>query len=164
MKKLFVALLVLMLFSTLITSAYAHCQIPCGIYGDQTRFTMLREHITTIEKCMQQITELSKDTAKNINQLVRWINNKDQHADEFTEIVTYYFLTQRIKIADKDNTKEFTDYQNKITVLHQMMVYSMKCKQTTDLENVKKMTTLVDQFEDMYFSEADKIHLKEHQK
>jgi len=30
--------------------AYSHCQVPCGIYGDDTRFTLIGEHITTIEK------------------------------------------------------------------------------------------------------------------
>ena len=40
----------------------AHCQIPCGIYGDIMRIDMLREHITTIEKSMTQINELSKDS------------------------------------------------------------------------------------------------------
>jgi nickel superoxide dismutase len=164
MKKSFRFLFIFTVFSLFATTAYSHCQIPCGIYGDQTRFTILREHITTIEKSMKQITELSKDAAKNINQLVRWVNNKDQHADEFTEIVTYYFLAQRIKIAEESNKPEFSDYQKKVTLLHQMMVYSMKCKQTTDLENVTKLSALVDQFEDMYFSAEDKAHLKEHQK
>jgi len=154
----------LLIFVTFNTASYAHCQIPCGIYDDQTRFTILREHITTIEKSMSQIMELSNDPKNNINQLVRWINNKDHHADEFTDIVTYYFLAQRIKITDKNNEAEFTSYQNKVTTLHQMMVFAMKCKQTTDLDNVKKLRDLVDQFEHMYFSAEDKKHLQENHK
>ena len=35
-------------------SLFAHCQIPCGIYGDQTRFTLMHEHVTTTEKSMKQ--------------------------------------------------------------------------------------------------------------
>jgi nickel superoxide dismutase len=156
--------IIFMLFMSLAISAYSHCQVPCGIYGDQTRFTILREHITTIEKSMKQVNTLSKDATDNINQLVRWINNKDHHADEFTNIVTYYFLAQRVKIQKEGNKQEFTDYQNKVTVLHQMMVYSMKCKQTTDLKNVEKLKSLVDQFEGMYFTAEDMKHLKEHKK
>ena len=30
------------------TEARAHCEIPCGIYGDDLRFSMLYEDITTI--------------------------------------------------------------------------------------------------------------------
>ncbi len=162
MKKT-VILTAMLLFMTSATPAlFAHCQIPCGIYGDHTRFTILREHISTIEKSMNQINELSADPAKNMNQVVRWINNKDQHADEFSEIVTYYFLAQRIKIADPSDTKNFTDYQNKLVLLHQMMFYAMKAKQTTELENVRKLNELVGAFEKIYFSPEDLKHIEEH--
>jgi nickel superoxide dismutase len=161
MRKPTQLLSIVLLLSVISSSLLAHCQVPCGIYGDKMRFDMLSEHITTIEKSMNQINELSGDAAKNMNQLVRWVNNKDNHADEFTEIVTYYFLAQRIKVTEK-NDAAFADYQNKVTTLHQMMVYSMKCKQTTDLENVNKLKALVDEFEGMYFSEEDLKHLKDH--
>ncbi len=158
----FFALVLIITFTANI--AYSHCQMPCGIYGDHTRFDMLIKHIQTIEKGMNQINELSKNSSTNINQLVRWINNKDEHADEFTEIVTYYFLTQRIKITDIRNTEEFADYQKKLTILHQMMVFSMKCKQTTDLKNVEELKSLVSQFDDIYFSPEQKEHFKSRHK
>jgi nickel superoxide dismutase len=142
--------------------SYAHCQIPCGIYDDQTRFTLLREHITTMEKSMNQINELAKDPAANINQLVRWVNNKDQHADEFNQIVTYYFLSQRIKIGDESKQEEYNSYQKKLVLLHQMVVYAMKCKQTTELQNVEKLKSLVDQFENIYFTPEEIKHMQEH--
>jgi len=161
MRKSVQLLSVFLVLTVISSSLLAHCQVPCGIYGDKTRFDMLKEHITTVEKSMNQINELSGDASKNMNQLVRWVNNKEKHADEFTDIVTYYFLAQRIKITDKTDAA-FMDYQNKITALHQMMVYSMKCKQTTDLENVNKLKSLVDEFEGMYFSKEDKKHLNDH--
>jgi len=142
--------------------SYAHCQIPCGIYDDQTRFTLLREHITTMEKSMNQINELAKDPAANINQLVRWVNNKDQHADEFNQIVTYYFLSQRIKIGDESKKEEYNSFQKKLVLLHQMVVYAMKCKQTTELQNVEKLKSLVDQFENIYFTPEEIKHMQEH--
>ncbi len=45
------------------TIAYSHCQIPCAI-DDHARFDMISEHITTIEKSMKMITELSKNDSK----------------------------------------------------------------------------------------------------
>jgi nickel superoxide dismutase len=155
---------VLILLLGFIGSLHSHCQIPCGIYDDHVRLTLLLEHITTIEKSMNQINELAKDPGKNINQLVRWVNNKDEHADQFTEIVSYYFLAQRINIKEKSNEKEFADYQKKTIQLHQMIVYAMKCKQTTDLKNVEKLRSLVNEFESMYFSKEEKEHIKEHKK
>ena len=39
---------------------YSHCQIPCGIYDDPARLAMIAENITTIEKAMKSIEELSE--------------------------------------------------------------------------------------------------------
>jgi len=58
------------------TGAAAHCEIPCGIYDDQMRIRFIAEDITTIEKAMKQIDELSAKVPLNYNQLVRWISNK----------------------------------------------------------------------------------------
>ncbi len=70
--------------------------------------------------------------------------NKERHADEIQEIVTQYFMTQRIKLDTKN-------YEKKIGLLHQMLIYSMKCKQTTDLANVSKLKELVNDFKELYF-------------
>lgn len=130
--------------------AYSHCQIPCGIYDDEARFTEIAEHITTIEKSMNQIEELSGHEKPNMNQIVRWVNNKEAHADELSHIVTYYFMAQRIKIASESNVQEYGKYVRKLTLLHEMLVTTMKTKQTTDLENVAKLRSLLKQFHTAY--------------
>ncbi|MCH7556479.1 MAG: superoxide dismutase [Planctomycetes bacterium] len=134
--------------------AYSHCQIPCGIYDDEARFNMIAEHITTVEKSMKLIETLSAQQKPNMNQVVRWVNNKDKHADEISHIVTYYFMAQRVKLPAKGNTKAFNEYVTKLTLLHQMLVYSMKTKQTTDLENVDKLRSLSDEFHKVHFGKV----------
>ena len=82
-KLLFaVAAVVVGLSSLGLQEARAHCQIPCGIYDDAARFVSMREHVTTIEKSMK---ELAGGKA-NDNQTVRWVNNKETHADELSEM------------------------------------------------------------------------------
>jgi nickel superoxide dismutase len=121
----------------------AHCEIPCGIYDDQLRHDLIAEHATTIEKSMNQIVELSKGGMTDYNQLVRWISNKEHHANEIQHIVSQYFMTQRIKpTADK--------YAQKLKLLHGMLVYAMKCKQTTDLGNVAQLRSLLKEFWKLY--------------
>lgn len=127
------------------TKAGAHCEIPCGIYDDEARINLLLEHIHTIKKSMEQIIILQKKKIINYNQLVRWISNKEHHANEFQKIVTQYFMTQRIK----PDTKK---YDKKIGLLHRMLIYSMKCKQTTDLANTNKLKDLVKEFKRLYFN------------
>jgi nickel superoxide dismutase len=43
------------------------------------------------------------------------------------------------------------NYEKQLGLLHQMLIYSMKCKQTTDLNNVNKLKSIVDDFEALYF-------------
>lgn len=127
-----------------------HCQIPCGIYDDPLRFTLLEEHVTTIEKSMTQIQELSKEQPPNWNQIVRWVNNKEAHADELTQIVTFYFMAQRVKPADPRDKAAYAKYVREITILHRMVFYAMKAKQTTDLENCAKLRGLIKAFRASY--------------
>ena len=124
----------------------AHCEVPCGIYDDEMRIKMLNEHIDTIEKSMMMIKDIQKHEEINYNQLNRWIANKDKHANKFQHIATQYFLTQRIKPGTKH-------YEKKLVLLHKMVVFAMKCKQTTDMENVKELRGLVTKFENLYFKE-----------
>ena len=130
--------------------ASSHCEIPCGIYGDETRFTMMREDIATIEKSMKQIVELSKQAGPNQNQIVRWVQNKEYHADKIRDVATQYFMAQRVKPALSKGSAEQDAYVHKLKLLHLMVVYSMKCKQTTDLAHVEKLKQLVDRFEKAY--------------
>ena len=134
--------------------AYSHCQIPCGIYGDKMRFNMITEHITTIEKSMKLIAELSEQDKPNMNQIVRWVRNKEKHADEMSHIISYYFMAQRVKLPPEDDVKAYNEYVKKLTLLHRMLVYTMKTKQTTDLSNVEKLRSLLGKFKEEYFGKA----------
>ena len=138
----------------LASMAYSHCQIPCGIYGDKMRFDMINEHITTIEKSMKLIAELSEQGKPNMNQIVRWVRNKDEHADEMSHIISYYFMAQRVKLPPEDDVKAYNEYVKKLTLLHRMLVYTMKAKQTTDLSNVEKLRALLVKFQEEYFGKA----------
>jgi len=139
----------------------AHCQLPCGIYDDSMRIIQIREHITTIEKSMRLITELQKNPSENMNQIVRWVNNKDNHADELTDILTYYFMAQRVKVPESTGGEADTEYSNQLELLHKMMVASMKSKQTTDHQYVEQLRTLLDDFVNAYFTEEEIKHLQE---
>jgi nickel superoxide dismutase len=130
---------------------FGHCQIPCGIYDDPARFAQLEEHVTTIEKSMNEITKLSADENKNWNQIVRWVNNKEQHADELTHIVTYYFMAQRLKIPQSAGAISYKKYIHELTLLHGMVVHSMKAKQTVDLEQVATLRNLIEEYKASYF-------------
>lgn len=144
LRTFFVALPAVLLTATL---AAAHCEVPCGIYDDKLRTDLIAEHATTVEKSMKKITELSSATPVNYNQIVRWVNNKDEHAAKIQHIVSQYFMTQRIK-------PDAEKYNQKLTVLHKMLIAAMKCKQTTNLGQVKTLRALLQEFEVLYFGHS----------
>ena len=158
MRKKTAILGILVLVMVFASIVYSHCQIPCGIYDDPARFDMLAEHITTIEKSMRLITDLSNQDKPNVNQIVRWVHNKENHADELSQIITYYFMAQRIKLVVKTEGKDYEEYVKKLTLLHQMLFYSMKAKQTTDLSNVEKLRSLLAEFRTVYFPAGTHKH------
>lgn len=147
MKKVSILLLIVTtIFCGSVTAVFAHCEIPCGIYDDKARIGLMLEDVATIEKSMAQIITIEKESHHNANQLIRWVMNKEEHANKLQEIVTQYFMTQRIKPTAEA-------YEKKLTLLHQMLLAAMKCKQTTDVVNVVKLRTLIGEFGTLYFSE-----------
>lgn len=130
--------------------ALAHCQIPCGIYDDAARIASLEEHITTIEKSMREITKLATAAKPDHNQLVRWVRNKEDHAAKINEIVTGYFMAQRVKPADPADKEAYARYTQQVVLLHQVLVNAMQAKQTVDLACTARLRGLVKDFARVY--------------
>jgi nickel superoxide dismutase len=123
------------------------------------RLDMIGEHITTIEKSLKMIAELSKDEDQNVNQLVRWIGNKEKHAQEIQTIVYQYFMTQRIKPAAEEQADKHEKYVKELRLLHEMLIAAMKSKQSLDTQNVTKLRALLSDFRTSYLGEQA---MKEH--
>lgn len=131
-----------------------HCEVPCGIYGDSLRVALMYEHASTIEKGMSQINELGAAGDKNYNQIVRWVMNKETHAEEIQHIVSQYFLHQRVKIPAADASDEDSKlYTRQLAALHTIAVYAMKTKQSTDTANSTKLKEAIHSFEHAYFGD-----------
>jgi nickel superoxide dismutase len=152
-RKMVYLVAVIVFIATIFGGAavYSHCQIPCGIYGDKGRFELMDEHIRTISLSIDKINELSAAQKPDNNQIVRWVNNKEHHADELSEIVTWYFMSQRIKPVEESHD-QYKQYVSKLTKLHEMLVYSMKAKQSAEQANADKLHSLFGLFEAEYFA------------
>jgi nickel superoxide dismutase len=152
MKRFAFASITALIFLVYAAPASAHCQIPCGIYDDELRVQLIEEHIGTVEKSMKKIIELSAEDDEDYNQIVRWVNNKEAHATEIQDIVTAYFMAQRIKPAvDHDDEKAMNEYIHKLAILHAIQIHAMKAKQGTDLEEIEKLRKMTTMFREAYF-------------
>lgn len=132
MMSLFARTLLLTLL--LLPSANAvviHCQVPCGIYADQRRFERMLEDHETVAKAIANIGELADKTdPQSVNQVVRWVTNKEEHAQNTQMIIAEYFMAQRIKAPANGESPE--DYHKKLAAAHAVTVSAMKCKQSAD--------------------------------
>ena len=113
--------------------ASAHCQIPCGIYDDHARVHSMLEDVDTVEKSIKMINEMSgKTDPQSQNQLVRWVMNKEKHAQNIISTISDYFLTQRVNPNQKD-------YAERLARHHAVIVAAMKTKQSVDMKNVSTL-------------------------
>jgi nickel superoxide dismutase len=152
-KQLWLPILIVSMM--VVSIASAHCEIPCGIYGDPMRIDMMREDVQTVEKSMTMIETLSKDKKPDYNQLVRWVDNKEVHANKIQDVATQYFMFQRIKPADPSDEEAYAKYLNELELMHRISVLAMKCKQGTDKSNTREILKLLDSFEKSYFHDHD---------
>ena len=154
MKRFAPFAIVLLASLALASPVAAHCQIPCGIYDDELRVQLIEEHITTVEKSMKQIMALGTADPVDYNQLVRWVSNKEEHAQNIQDIVTAYFMAQRIKPSvNHDDEKAMNEYIHKLSILHAIQIHAMKAKQSTDLAQIETLRKLVVEFRKAYFGE-----------
>ena len=111
----------------------AHCQIPCGIYDDHARVQAMLEDAATVEKSVKLIAELSgKSDSQSQNQLVRWVMNKEQHAQNVIATISDYFLTQRVKPDQQD-------YADRLIKHHAVIIAAMKAKQNADMNHAQAL-------------------------
>ncbi len=109
---------------------YSHCQIPCGIYDDHARVQAMLIDAATTRKSVMLISELSvKSDAQSNNQIVRWIMNKEKHAQNVISTISDYFLTQRVKVKQRD-------YVERLKKHHAVIVAAMEVKQNADMKQV----------------------------
>jgi nickel superoxide dismutase len=125
-------------------TAQAHCQIPCGIYDDYARVQSMLEDAATVEKSIRMINELSgKSDAQSQNQLIRWVMNKENHAQRVIATICDYFLTQRLKPDQKD-------YAQRLAKHHAIIIAAMKAKQNADQKYAVELKETIEAISSYY--------------
>lgn len=123
---------------------YPHCQIPCGIYDDHARLRAMLEDAATVEKSARLIAELAdKSDAQSQNQLVRWVMNKERHAQNIISTITDYFLTQRVKPSQNN-------YAERLKKHHAVIIAAMKAKQNADVTFAEMLRKSIMALSDYY--------------
>ena len=144
MKRILVLLVLALLWMIPSKSVYAHCQVPCGIYDDYARVMAMLEDTATVKKAMVEMKGLAgKKDVQSQNQMVRWVVNKEKHADRIISTISDYFLTQRVK-------DEQIYYVKRLVAHHKVIVTAMKVKQSTDIKYAEELRESIDALKKYY--------------
>jgi hypothetical protein len=132
-----VMLVVALCLATVLISSHAHCQVPCGIFNDEMRVQSLFEDHQTIAKAMAAIQTLAVvPNAHSFNQATRWVATKEEHCDKIINLVTHYFLAQKMAVVDAvqcadDETCErgpYEQYLAKLAKHHRVIRAAVKVR------------------------------------
>jgi nickel superoxide dismutase len=124
--------------------AAAHCQVPCGIYDDPARIERLREDTRTIAKAIKNINEMAgAHSAQGVNQAVRWVTTKEDHASHIIDVMANYFLAQRVKpVASGSDGRD--EYVDKLERHHAVIVAAMQAKQNASQKYADDLMHAID--------------------
>ena len=91
-----------------------------------------------------QIHELSgKHDPQAFNQAARWVSTKEAHASHIIEVVSEYFLTQKVKpVATGASGRDA--YLERLADHHAVMVSAMKTKQQADPASAAALVGAID--------------------
>jgi ubiquitin len=131
-----------------------HCQVPCGIFDDPAIVAEIQQACVTIRKAMVQTNELHANAVSTspleLNQMIRWINTKEEHCSKIISLVSEYCLCQRVK---KELFASEKDYLDALKAHHAVMQCAMKAKQNVDVTAADALEHAVADFAKMYIKE-----------
>ena len=131
-----------------------HPQVPPRTHDDRALIGELRQACTTIRKAMRSSKQLHASSLGSellsLNQLVGWINTKEEHCDKIMALVSEDGLCQRV------NPSNFTSKMDYLEVLHmhnRAMQAATKAKQSMDEADCIVLEHAVEDLANMYIKE-----------
>lgn len=128
--------------------AYAHCDVPCGIYdpylAQVAAFTVIRMTQMLEEASVSSAEPPFDERKRLISQISRLTKVKEDHAEivkhEVRVIWGDYFKAEQIE--------KFPEVHN---LVHEIMQLGSKVKQELDLEAAKKLLSKVQEFSEIFY-------------
>jgi hypothetical protein len=114
----------------------------------------INEMAVSIRKAMVQSVTLHATATTDImamNQMVRWINTKEEHASKIITMVSEYCLCQRVK---KEAFATEKDYFDALASHHKVLQAAMKSKQSMDLAACDALEHAISDMAKMYLPVA----------
>lgn len=140
-------------------SLHAHCQMPCGIYHDDMVYDQIDQYIETMYKGISVINNSKFGDAKERNECIRWVMQKEEASNEAASLIMKYFLQQKIKAGEDSTAKQLAS-------AHKLLLLIVSIKQTVSLDMVHDFQHEWESFKLMFHREGyecdmEKLRIKE---
>lgn len=152
MKNIFKSILLTGCCATAFLSA--HCQMPCGIYHDDMVFDQIDQYVETLVKGITVLDGNKFNSLQERNEGVRWIMQKEKSSDAVAELITCFFLQQKIKPGESDTVK-------RLVSAHKLLFLLVQIKQTVDLQIANDFYEEWEQFKLMFHIEGYKCKVNQ---
>lgn len=152
LKNVFFAGLVWAMLSQ--SSLPAHCQMPCGIYHDEMVYDQIDQYVETMVKGVSVLEDNKFKNIQDYNVATRWILEKENASNEIAEVITEYFLQQKIKPGEEDTVK-------RVVSAHKLLFYLVQIKQLVDLRAVNDFYEEWEKFKLMFHIEGYKCKVSQ---
>ena len=130
-------------FAPPIQTAFAHCDVPCGIYDPIVAQTAAH----SVARFLDQVGQLEAEDLSGREKdarLARLIEHKEKHAAQVkSEVVIIW--------GDYFKQVHFDEHPELHTMVHKIMQVASKCKQEIDPENGRNLVNLVNDFATVFW-------------
>lgn len=121
-------------------TAYAHCDIPCGIYDPHA--AQVGAH--TVIRMTQLINELQGDTRETEHKLTRYAKVKEEHAEMVKHEVVVLW-------GDYFNDEHLKKYPQLTEAVFHTLKLASKAKQEVNMDAAKELLTHVHEIAEIFF-------------
>lgn len=144
MKRFVACLFTLIAFNS---NLGAHCQMPCGVYHDEMVFDQIDQYVETMYKGISIMNTNKFHGVHDWNEVIRWVILKEKESDATANLLTTYFLQQKIKTGEPDTVK-------RLVSCHKLLFLLVAIKQNTDVKFVKDFLEEWEDFKAMFHVEG----------
>jgi nickel superoxide dismutase len=123
-----------------ITSAKAHCDVPCGIYDP----IVAQISALTVVRMMDLMAALDSEGTAHDNSMARYISVKEEHAERAKHEI-------RVIFGDFIKEAHFEKYPELPELFHKIMQLGSKTRQTADREAGVAFVEAINQFAEIFW-------------
>lgn len=128
-------------------TAYAHCDIPCGVY-DPHNAQMAAHTVLRMTQLIDEIGKMKNPTAEDRSKFVRCVKVKENHGE---------LVEEELGTLENDYFKEehFAKFPNLKKLIEEAVKLSIKTRQTIDIAACEDMLETVMQIAEVFYKTKD---------